>query len=301
MNLVCQIEMNRRTVLDIMGRLFELHILSVIIAFAVLLISLFIASIRITREHERGVVFRLGRLLVRHGRNFRGPGLVFIVPIFDRMVRVDLREETLDLAVEEALTSDRSKVCVEATVFFRVVTPADALVKVQDYRTSIWRVSQATLCDTVARTTYGELRTGHLQIGEQLTQLVNQQASQWGVEASSVKITGLRAQAAIRRGESAQGDALVHIQEELEHTRFLSRLSIGLLSATIGIGVILLASSVLGWAWLDHHPNRLGLYSSAVLIVCGFSWAIMDSRRRQFALGSLALGALLVLVQIIGG
>jgi regulator of protease activity HflC (stomatin/prohibitin superfamily) len=110
----------------------------VVILFGIAILS---AAIKVVQEYERGVIFRLGRVLTPA----RGPGLFFIIPIIDRMIKVDLRVITLDIPSQEAITRDNVTVKVNAVVFFRVVDPVNAIVQVEDYRRATWQIAQTTL------------------------------------------------------------------------------------------------------------------------------------------------------------
>jgi len=124
-----------------------------IIVFVVFLILIIIAaSIKIVREYERGVIFRLGRLV-----GAKGPGLFFIIPIFDKMVKIDLREHVLDVPVQEAITSDNVPVKVNAVVYFRVMNPEDAVVRIQNYMIGTSQMAQTTLRSIIGQVELDEL------------------------------------------------------------------------------------------------------------------------------------------------
>jgi regulator of protease activity HflC (stomatin/prohibitin superfamily) len=130
-----------------------LQLLNLPILFLLVLAILFISSaVRIVQEYERGVIFRLGRLV-----GAKGPGLFFIIPIIDRMMKVDLRVVTLDVPSQEVITKDNVTVKVNAVVFFRVVDPSDAIVQVEDFKRATWNISQTTLRNVVGQSELDDL------------------------------------------------------------------------------------------------------------------------------------------------
>jgi regulator of protease activity HflC (stomatin/prohibitin superfamily) len=120
---------------DVLGFLFS----GVGIAL-VLLIIILISAVKVVQEYERGVIFRLGRL-----QGAKGPGLFFIIPLVDRMIKVDLRVVTLDIPAQEAITRDNVTVRVNAVAYFRVVDPSDAIVQVEDFQRATWQIAQTSL------------------------------------------------------------------------------------------------------------------------------------------------------------
>src|SRR5712692_8031949 len=121
--------------------------------FAVIIgIFLFVSAVRVVQEYERGVIFRLGRLV-----GPRGPGLFFIIPFLDRMVKVDLRVVTLDVPTQEAISKDNVTVKVNAVLFFRVVDPSAAVTKVEDFRRATWLIAQTTLRSVLGQSSLDDL------------------------------------------------------------------------------------------------------------------------------------------------
>jgi len=110
------------------------------IVVIIVLLALITSAVKIVQEYERGVIFRLGRLV-----GAKGPGLFFIIPFIDRMVKVDLRVVTLDVPTQEAITRDNVTLKVNAVVYYRVIDPSDAVVQVEDYRRATWNIAQTTL------------------------------------------------------------------------------------------------------------------------------------------------------------
>ena len=140
------------------------QLLGFLTSFGVLVIVLIIlltSAIKIVQEYERGVIFRLGRLV-----GAKGPGLFFIIPLVDRMIKVDLRVVTLDVPTQEAITRDNVTVSVNAVVFFRVLDPSDAVVQVEDYQRATWNLSQTTLRNVIGQSELDELLAHREQINQ---------------------------------------------------------------------------------------------------------------------------------------
>jgi regulator of protease activity HflC (stomatin/prohibitin superfamily) len=143
------------------------------------------SSVRILKEHERGVVLRLGRLSF-----LRGPGIRFVWPLIDRLIRVDCREQRTELPADTMITSDGRTVSVTAAVSFQVVDPNKAVIGVVDYKKAVMSAAKSELARAVAETSYADVlaRTAILQ---SVQQAVGQKAESWGVEVNSVEITNV--------------------------------------------------------------------------------------------------------------
>jgi regulator of protease activity HflC (stomatin/prohibitin superfamily) len=169
---------------------------------AFLLFTVLSSAVRIVQEYERGVIFRLGRLV-----GPRGPGLFFIVPILDRMVKVDLRVVTLDVPAQEAITRDNVTVRVNAVVFFRVVRPADAIVQVEDFRRATWNISQTTLRNVLGQSMLDELLSNREQVNQKLQQIIDEQTEPWGVKVSIVEVKDVELPQSMQRAMARQAEA----------------------------------------------------------------------------------------------
>src|SRR3989337_4419946 len=139
-------------------------------------------AIRIVQEYERGVIFRLGRLM-----GARGPGLFFIIPVVERMVKVDLRIVTMDVPTQEAITRDNVTVKVNAVVYFHVLNPEDAVVKVTDHIRATSQISQTTLRSVLGQSLLDELLSEREQINQRLQQIIDEQTEPWGVKVTVVE------------------------------------------------------------------------------------------------------------------
>ncbi len=143
---------------DILGSIFSTAGIIIILGIIIL-----IASIKIVQEYERGVIFRLGRL-----QGAKGPGLFFIIPFVDRMIKVDLRVVTLDIPTQEAITRDNVTVSVNAVAYFRVIDPNDAIVKVEDYNKATWQIAQTSLRSVLGQSDLDELLIHRDEINQKL-------------------------------------------------------------------------------------------------------------------------------------
>ncbi|MBI4769604.1 MAG: slipin family protein [Chloroflexi bacterium] len=200
-------------ILDLLGAL------SVPIFFLVLILLAFLSSaVKIVQEYERGVIFRLGRLV-----GAKGPGLFLIIPLVDRMVKVDLRVITLDVPTQEAITRDNVTVKVNAVVFFRVVDPSQAIVKVEDFRRATWNISQTTLRNVLGQSDLDELLANREAINQKLQQIIDESTEPWGVKVSIVEVKDVELPQGMQRAMAKQAEAerekrakIVHAQGEFE-------------------------------------------------------------------------------------
>jgi regulator of protease activity HflC (stomatin/prohibitin superfamily) len=173
-----------------------------LIALIILAFMLISAAVRVVQEYERGVIFRLGRLV-----GAKGPGLFFILPVVDRMVRVDLRVVTLDVPAQEAITRDNVTVRVNAVVFFRVVRPEDAIVRVEDFRRATWNISQTTLRNVLGQSMLDELLSNREQVNQKLQQIIDEQTEPWGVKVSIVEVKDVELPQSMQRAMARQAEA----------------------------------------------------------------------------------------------
>lgn len=177
--------------------------LCVPIGFLVLiLIAILTSAIKIVPEYERGVIFRLGRL-----QGAKGPGLFLIIPIIDRMQRMDLRVETLDLPAQEAITADNVTVRVNAVVLMRVMDPNAAIVEVSDYRRAIFQISQTTLRSVLGQSELDELLARREEINDRLQQILDEDTEPWGVKVTKVEIKDVELPQTMQRAMAKQAEA----------------------------------------------------------------------------------------------
>ena len=195
--------------------------LSSLIGFAVIIIvvlALASAAIKIVQEYERGVIFRLGRLV-----GAKGPGLFFIIPFIDRMIKVDLRVVTLDVPSQEAITKDNVTVKVNAVVYFRVLDPSAAVVNVEDYRRATWNIAQTTLRNVLGQSELDELLAHRERINQKLQQIIDEATEPWGVKVSIVEVKDVELPETMKRSMARQAEAerekrakIIHASGEFE-------------------------------------------------------------------------------------
>jgi len=177
-----------------------LIIAGVVAALLVLLIS---ASVKVAREYERGVVFRLGRLLAEP----KGPGLFFLIPVIDRMVRVDLRTVTLNVPPQEVITKDNVPVRVNAVAYFRIVEPKSAIVQIENYMVATSQISQTTLRSVLGQHVLDELLSERDKINEILQRIIDEATSPWGIKVSIVEVKDVEIPSDMQRAMARQAEA----------------------------------------------------------------------------------------------
>ncbi len=174
----------------------------VLIVVAVLLVAGMLAAIRIVREYERVVVFRLGRL-----RGARGPGLVLIVPLIERTRWVNLQIDTADIPTQDLITRDNVTVRVEAAVFFRVVDPVRAVVEIRDYQHGVLRIAQTTLRATLGQHDLDDLLANQVAINELLKQIIDAGTEPWGINVVKVETKDVGLPDTMKRAMARQAEA----------------------------------------------------------------------------------------------
>ncbi len=187
-----------------------------IIALAVLIILPM--AVKIVPEYERGVLFRLGRLV-----GARGPGLFLIIPFIDRLVKVDLRVVTMDVPSQEVITKDNVTVRVNAVVYFRVVDPEASVVKVLDHIRATSQISQTTLRNVLGQSELDELLASRDKLNQMLQKIIDEHTDPWGVKVSTVEIKEVELAETMRRMMAAQAEAererrakIIHAEGEFQ-------------------------------------------------------------------------------------
>jgi len=158
--------------------------------------------IRILREYERGVIFRLGKLL-----GAKGPGLIFLIPVVDRMVKMDLRVVTIDVARQEVMTKDNVPVTVDAVLYFRVVDPTAAVVKVENFWKATSLIAQTTLRSVLGQAELDELLSQREKINHQLQEIIDRQTDPWGVKVTAVEVKDVALPDSMKRAMAKQAEA----------------------------------------------------------------------------------------------
>ncbi len=194
-----------------------------IAAFIVLVLILM--AVKVVTEYERGVVFRLGRLV-----GAKGPGIFFIIPFVDRMVKVDLRVVTMDVPSQEVITRDNVTVRVNAVVYFRVVDPEASVVKVIDHIRATSQISQTTLRNVLGQSELDELLTKREKLNLMLQKIIDEHTDPWGVKVSVVEIKEVELAEEMKRSMAAQAEAererrakIIHAEGELQASEKLAQ------------------------------------------------------------------------------
>ena len=168
----------------------------------VVLLLLIVPSVKIVWQYQRGLVFRFGKF-----RGERGPGLNFIIPYFDRMIRVDMRVETLVVEPQEIITKDNVTAQVDAVVYFRVVNPQDAVIKVVDYTKATSQVALTTMRSVLGQSDLDELLSQRDRINERLRKIIDDHTEPWGVEAGIVEVKDVLLPERLQRTMARQAEA----------------------------------------------------------------------------------------------
>jgi regulator of protease activity HflC (stomatin/prohibitin superfamily) len=161
------------------------------------------AAVKVAREYERGVIFRLGRLLPEP----KGPGLFLLIPIIDRMVKVDLRTVTLNVPPQEVITKDNVPVRVNAVAYFRIVEPKAAIVQVENYMVATSQISQTTLRSVLGQHVLDELLSERDKINAILQSIIDEATSPWGIKVSIVEVKDVEIPATMQRAMARQAEA----------------------------------------------------------------------------------------------
>ncbi len=176
----------------------------VALAVVLFLLVLFaIAAIKVAREYERGIVFRLGRLLPEP----KGPGLFLLIPIVDRMVKVDLRTITLNIPPQEVITKDNVPVRVNAVAYFRIVKPEDAIVQVENFMVATSQIAQTTLRSVLGQHQLDELLSEREKINAILQSIIDEQTAPWGIKVSIVEVKDVEIPQGMQRAMARQAEA----------------------------------------------------------------------------------------------
>lgn len=158
--------------------------------------------VRILREYERGVIFRLGKLL-----GTKGPGIIFLIPLVDRMVKMDLRVVTIDVSRQEMMTRDNVPVTVDAVVYFRVVDAEAAVVKVESFLKATSLMSQTTLRSVIGQSELDELLSHRETINQKLQEIVDRQTDPWGIKVTAVEVKDVVLPEGMKRAMASQAES----------------------------------------------------------------------------------------------
>lgn len=170
--------------------------------FLVLFLLLLASAVRILREYERGVIFRLGRLI-----GAKGPGIIFLIPIVDRMVKVSLRTVVMDVPPQDVITRDNVSIQVNAVIYFRVLNPEKSVVEVENFLFATSQLSQTTLRSIVGQVEMDELLAQRDKINKELQQIIDRHSDPWGVKVSLVEIKHIDLPIEMKRAMARQAEA----------------------------------------------------------------------------------------------
>jgi regulator of protease activity HflC (stomatin/prohibitin superfamily) len=198
--------------------------LLVIVPILFVILIVLAASVKVVREYERGVVFRLGRLV-----GPRGPGLIILVPFIERMQKIDLRTVTLDIPAQEVITRDNVTVRVSAVAYFRVVDPNAAIVNVSDYNRATSQIAQTTLRSVLGQSNLDDLLAEREKVNERLQQIIDEQTEPWGVKVSIVEVKDVELPQTMQRAMARQAEAerekrakVIHAEGEFQASQTLA-------------------------------------------------------------------------------
>jgi regulator of protease activity HflC (stomatin/prohibitin superfamily) len=174
-----------------------------VVAVVVIVVLFLFSAIKIAREYERGIIFRLGRLLA----NPKGPGPFLLIPIVDRMVKVDLRTITLTIPPQEVITKDNVPVRVNAVAYFRIVNPKDAIVQVENFMVATSQIAQTTLRSVLGQHVLDELLSEREKINSILQGIIDESTAPWGIKVSIVEVKDVEIPSTMQRAMARQAEA----------------------------------------------------------------------------------------------
>jgi regulator of protease activity HflC (stomatin/prohibitin superfamily) len=175
----------------------------VVIVLLFLLVLFLISAIKVAREYERGIVFRLGRLLPEP----KGPGLFLLIPVVDRMVKVDLRTITLNIPPQEVITKDNVPARVNAVAYFRIVEPKNAIVQIENFMVATSQIAQTTLRSVLGQHLLDELLSERDKINAILQEIIDEATSPWGIKVSIVEVKDVEIPSGMQRAMARQAEA----------------------------------------------------------------------------------------------
>jgi regulator of protease activity HflC (stomatin/prohibitin superfamily) len=174
----------------------------VVVILVILAVIILPQALRILREYERGVIFRLGKLI-----GAKGPGMIFLIPVVDKMVRMDLRVVTIDVSKQEIMTRDNVPATVDAVVYFRVVDPMAAVVKVENFWKATSLISQTTLRSVLGQSPLDDLLSQRDIINQKLQEIIDRQTEPWGIKVTAVEVKDVALPDSMKRAMAKQAEA----------------------------------------------------------------------------------------------
>ena len=199
----------------------------------VLAVSLISSSLKVLREYERAVVFRLGRIskaLLNPGGNGNGPGLLLLIPVIDKMVKVSLRTVAMDVPSQDTITRDNVSLKVNAVIYFRVMDPERAVVAVEDYQFATSQIAQTTLRSVLGQSELDELLSERDKINQKLQRIIDEHTEPWGIKVSAVEVKFIDLPQEMQRAMARQAEAerekrakIIHAEGELQASEKLAQ------------------------------------------------------------------------------
>ena len=190
-----------------------------LVVVLILVVLFLVSAIKVAREYERGIIFRLGRLLPEP----KGPGLFLLIPVVDRMVKVDLRTITLNIPPQEVITKDNVPVRVNAVAYFRIIDPEKAIVQVENFMVATSQISQTTLRSVLGQHVLDELLSERDKINAILQEIIDEATSPWGIKVSIVEVKDVEIPTGMQRAMARQAEAerekrakIIHADGELQ-------------------------------------------------------------------------------------
>ncbi|MDI6816984.1 MAG: slipin family protein [Actinomycetota bacterium] len=178
------------------------ELLGSLIPLAVIVVLIISAAVRIVQEYERGVIFRLGRVV-----GAKGPGLFFIIPIIDKMIKIDLRTVTMDVPPQDVITRDNVPVRVDAVIYFRVLDPVKAVIEVTDYIFATSQIAQTTLRSVLGQAELDDLLSRRDEINVKLREIIDEATDPWGIKVSDVAVKAVDIPQGMQRAMARQAEA----------------------------------------------------------------------------------------------
>ncbi len=216
--------------------LFELLLhLGVFPMILIIIVALYViaTSVRVLREYERAVIFRLGRVsraIINVGGSGNGPGLILLVPLIDRMVKVSLRTVTMDVPAQDVISKDNVSVKVNAVIYFRVIDPERAIIQVEDYLFATSQIAQTTLRSVLGQSELDELLAERDRINQRLQQIIDEHTDPWGIKVTAVEIKLVDLPQEMQRAMAKQAEAerekrakIIHAEGELQASEKLAQ------------------------------------------------------------------------------
>jgi len=198
--------------------------LTLLVAGVIFLLFILASAIRILREYERGVVFRLGRFI-----GVKGPGLILLIPVIDKMVKVSLRTVVLDVPTQDVITKDNVSIKVNAVVYFRVMQPDKAIVEVENFLFATSQLSQTTLRSILGQSELDELLSQRDKINRELAKIIDHQTEPWGIKVSNVEVKHIDLPQEMQRAMAKQAEAererrakVIHAEGEFQASQRLA-------------------------------------------------------------------------------